>query len=774
MGNNDFEVDVGIGVPNGTTTYKFTLRRYQPEPVLQFSLYDKNGDLMSASTSTVTFNLDASIKTYTLTEDDGFTVDVDAVRMNAYVENADVRAKQDVRVSVGDVTVPITDTKIDSGDEITTAAGYVHKYLSAGPNSLTFEVDYREKHDAKTLAGESTHVLTIQREGNEVPRFRPNNLEGKLHHLVYNEAIDTSTQLIPLPYGLSGNLGLKYALVGTPALPDDMNDSYVLPDDTKKMDGYLAGTPKIQPDGLFADHEITFTVSDNDKITKDDSATLKFKLRIWNSRDAYNQYGPGAPPARDWGELIHLGVYHEGDKGSSCNARLMRRPGDTSALDVCANLTPTFDPNTRTYTVEVPTDIDTVDIHSVASSTARLALRGEGGTDLGAGSTVYDNYTVGSETGDRHEWNGYELENGSGGSPARNVYLMSVTDGPNGPDGSGAVTVVYRLTITREADNRVVFSDADKAGQPKVVQVYAGIPLSGNAGDVDKIKFPLAMGGNGETSTWTYTLKHNPSDGGNFSDNDFEGMTFKALQPGEDPGKNPPNLSGTPVLDTPAGQDSYRSVSETTYRVRDNDNNTAATDGDKISYTIIVHKDVSLDSYTVGEGIGSTVSRAELGKASRTIPSTWSQGGPNDDYSDWIYSHETLTSYTFAVPYNATSITFAADARSDSATVKIKPDDADGDASNGHQVSLGSGNNVVTVTVSDGRVTAKHMINLSRPGLQAESLTVDTDRGTPVGARRGRNAGEAGRQEGLPEERLQIHRGSGDLGRDAADSGCAG
>lgn len=746
----DNVISVKSGVTGNTSTYEVTVKRKAPEPVIQFSLYDSDGVLMSAGTTTLSLMLDASIRNYTFTESDGFTVDVASVRMNAFVEDQTVRDNDDVRVSVGRVTVPITDEKILPGQEIT-GSTYVDYKLDHGSNTLVFDVDYRVNSDDNTLNGESTHRLTINRAGNSVPTFRPNNFDGTLHHLVFDEEIDTSTTRITLPYARGGNLGRSYSLEGSPALPFDMNA--VLPEaNGSETDGYLGGTPKINPDGLFADHLITLKVVDGDDITKDDDDTLQFTLRIWNSREDYNRYGPGAPAARDWGELMAIGVYHMGDEGDSCDApALARRSGDTSraATDrpVCAELMPTFDPSTRTFSVTVPTDVDTVDIHSIASSTASVTLRGldGGGSPLGAGGTVYTSQTHGGETGSRHEWNGYQLANGTGGSPAPNAYRMSVKDGPNGPTGDDAVTVDYTLTITRESDTRAQFSAADKAGQPKVVQVYAGIPLDGASGNIKKVKLPLAMpdSGNGASSTWMYSLKHDSSPGGNFgAGNSFEGLTFMnpvEEDPTKDPGKNPPALMGTPVLDASQlagqGQLSNRSFSRVTYSVKDNDNNTSASDGDKISYIIIAHRDVTLESYTVGT---QRMDSTDLDTSSRMIPSDWSQGNRpgGDDYSDYIYSHETIPTYTFSVPYNATSTTFEVETRDSGAKVVVSQGGtAIKKASEGHYpITLAGGDNVVTVTVSNNGVMAKHLINLSRPGLQAESITVETDEGTPVGA----------------------------------------
>jgi hypothetical protein len=146
---------------------------------------------------------------------------------------------------------------------------------------------------------------------------------------------------------------------------------------------------------------------------------------------------------------------------------------------------------------------------------------------------------------------------------------------------------------------------------------------------------------------------------------------------------------------------------------------------------ITVYRDVTLSSYRVGE-----VSVFDLGQSSRKISSDWSVGDVNDDYSDWVYTWDAsddsgamvVDAYTFPVSHSATMATFSAMKSESGATVKVTPADADANAA-GHQVALGRGNNVVTVTVTNGDVEATHKINLVRPGMQASDITVTKDRG---------------------------------------------
>ena len=171
------------------------------------------------------------------------------------------------------------------------------------------------------------------------------------------------------------------------------------------------------------------------------------------------------------------------------------------------------------------------------------------------------------------------------------------------------------------------------------------------------------------------------------------------------------------------------------YSVKDSDLNDEDSDGDTINVSVTVYRDVTLRSFSVGD---SPVHN--LGHSSREISSAWSAGDFGDDYSDWVYTWDAtddsgamlVDAYTFPVSHNATEATFSATKNHSGATMTITPADADANAA-GHQVSLGEGDNVVTVTVTNGDVSATHKINLVRPGLQASDITVTKDRGLMTG-----------------------------------------
>ena len=124
-----------------------------------------------------------------------------------------------------------------------------------------------------------------------------------------------------------------------------------------------------------------------------------------------------------------------------------------------------------------------------------------------------------------------------------------------------------------------------------------------------------------------------------------------------------------------------------------------------------VYRDVTLGSYTVSGG-----SSGDLDDMSKVYN------------SNRTYSHESLESYRFNAAHDVSTVTFGANPRgADGVIVSIMPADADGDSSNGHQVNLAQGNNVITVTVGNGVVRGTHLINIKRPGLQLTSITINED-----------------------------------------------
>ena len=146
------------------------------------------------------------------------------------------------------------------------------------------------------------------------------------------------------------------------------------------------------------------------------------------------------------------------------------------------------------------------------------------------------------------------------------------------------------------------------------------------------------------------------------------------------------------------------------YTAHDADVNTHDNDSAMMDVTIRVHRDVTLDYYMVGDDkMGS------LGMESMTYK------------SDGVFSYTEIDGYIYNASYDAEQVTFMAAARDkqatstdqEYATVEItSPADADA-SEDGHQIDLGRGDNIVTVTVRNGASgVGTHRINIKRPGLQ--------------------------------------------------------
>lgn len=722
VGDNDIRVEIGIA--NNTSTYKLTVDRAEPAPVVQFRLYDADGDEITPPDGTrLPLELVSATRRYVLDRTDGFTVDVHSVRVNVWLGTG-VDA-DDVKVSVGRVTIPVDSTARGFGGN----DPYHTLNLVQGSNTIAFEVEFRQKPDATTLSGRSVHTLTIEREGNSRPTFRPNHGLGQvLIEMVDQLPVDTSTTV--MPHARNGNGELKYTLTGkgsTDKLPEGLEFEHP----TSTIDGWIYGKPNIEPRSEYAEHTLILSVADSDDYTgATDEDMVEFTIRIY--RDIAAKLKHTAPATTGPAQLLNLGVFYNDPADSRTKVDCMatkvtmpsRRNGDqnVNGRTDCGMLVPKFDPATMTYNLEIPTDVNTVDIHAVSKASGQsLTLRGTGSPELGAGSNIF---TV--DQGKRHEWNGYRVLNG-GAAQTDNVYIVKVVE--------GTTTNEYSLTIRRARDTQVTFSDKAALSY----RFYAGILPDGNERTgSDAVTLPAADAGsgNGDASRWTYSLDRTDK-GDEVDPKNFEGLMLNASNR---------MLEGTPKLDTDkAGRLSDRSGAPGEYTVTDADLNTAASDGDSIAVSVTVYRDVTLQSFKVGD-----VTVDNLGLASRRINNAWSAGDLNDDYSDWVYTWDAtddsgamlVDAYTFPVAHNATMATFAATANGTSggqeAKVSISPADTDGDPSNGHQVALssgdpGRGDNIVVVTVTNGDVVATHKINLVRPGQQASDISVTKDRGRMTG-----------------------------------------
>ena len=697
VGDNDLELMVSIaGDPNtNPNTYSVTLRRKEPAPTLWFELLDEDGDPLSVDE--VQLDLTSSDEPYTLDEDDGFTVDVHSVKIAVNLNGA---SEDDVNITLGRVEIPTTDTD-GVGDRFVT-----HR-LVPGNNSLPFDVEFRvdPESDADTFS-ESRHEVTIDRTGNSVPTFRANHhLDSAPHDVFHNEQIEGSEQAIVLPYATGGNGRLEYRLVGIEAdgtdgpLPQGL--SYDLPGD--RQDGQVTGSPRILNDSDRAYQDLRWIVNDTDQVTGSaDESSIDFTIVIYRDEAARDRATrPGAPAP---GELIDLRVLHvdeyvEGDN-RHCDAN-DEANGDIGTRD-CADLTPSFNGGRMSYTATVPTDIATVDIHAVATSSATVTLRGVAGTQ----NDLQTSATPGEAGATRHEWNGHRIRNGGS---TENDYVITVTE--------GTVVNEYNLTVVRVRDTRPVLPSDDKV----TYRFFEGTM-------VDE-KLDSASGGNGPETLWTYSISRR-SDRAPESTM-YLGLTFNTTTDDMDTADTvfdddvQGRLSGRANLDTAGEADSRlsdRSEVWASYGVSDADDNTEASDKDSQDIDIIVYRDVRLSSYQVGNDLVE-----DLAMATEDIPSDWDDEG---DRSEWQYGYSDVSEYVYTgLAYDANNVTFRAVANNGAATVQIMNADADTNAA-GHQIALTARNNPVTVKVTNGTMYATHVINLTRPGLFLSKLEVQEDEGS--------------------------------------------
>ena len=125
-----------------------------------------NGDEIDPPDDTqLPLELVSATRRYTMDMDDGFSVNVRSVRMNAYLGDGRVDG-EDVKVSVGRVSIPMA---ANLGDFL----NYHTLDLAEGSNTIAFEVEFRQHPDDTSLGGRSVHTLTISREGDSQPDVPP-------------------------------------------------------------------------------------------------------------------------------------------------------------------------------------------------------------------------------------------------------------------------------------------------------------------------------------------------------------------------------------------------------------------------------------------------------------------------------------------------------------------------------------------------------------------------------------------------------------------------
>ena len=369
-------------------------------------------------------------------------------------------------------------------------------------------------------------------------------------------------------------------------------------------------------------------VTDSDAVTKDDDDTIEFTILVYRTKDLVP---PGAGLAPIAGELMDLVVMGQNKNKTE------------------VNLLQAFRPSVYSYSAVVFTDERDVDIYALPrTTTSTVALEGNRTND--------DDAPDGDIRTGWHKWEGFQLRRGPGVS---NTYTLVVTEG----EAPNETTKRYSVTLMRDPDTAPSFSKRADAKD-----FYEGINLAMLGG----VSLDAASGGNAALS---YRLDRS-HDLAPTTTMEFLGLTFS------DTGKGG-QLTGTPDLDA-ANADrrlSDRSEVYATYTAHDADVNTSTSDAATMAVTIRVHRDVTLESYTVNSDKVSN-----LGKASMTYK------------SNGTFSHTEIDSYIYNAPYNATQVTFMATARDDQegdndqeyATVVVTPKDAD-TKKDGHQINLAAG-----------------------------------------------------------------------------------
>lgn len=685
VGDNPVKVDVGIkgaSIRPNTTTYEVNVMRSAPTPSVRFTLLDKSNNLLGEAS--YQFKLDAQSRSY-----DFVNISSSTFSRNDFLFLNSVRLR--------------TDT-LDDGVTVSVQDGVQVRALSsqsievpASADLITLEFEVRYKTGDGDNEDASTHIVVIRRPENSKPTFPANSpLRNQEFVLLVGERFSPAgiNPPIELPYANGGNGTLTYVVEGDEAkgtrrIPANLD--YDAPSGT--TNGRMTGTPSILDFSDGASHYLILKVSDSDGITgASDEDTIPFSVRFVRDR---SQVTPGEVAPPDVGELFDIDVRYDAD-GNDANGR-----------EKSAKLAPEFDPDLNLYLATVPTDADFVDIHALASSSATVALNDAQTSDKER------NVTRKYGTGTLHKWSGHKITLGTA-SPLRNRYEIDVTD--------GGQSKTYTLDIVRELNTAPRFGDTSRL----TLNYFEGIGL-GSGSDLPAEKLPLAVdkSGNGASSTWMYSMKRRLDTSPNPNDNDFLGLMMRAgsddalnnvnATPGAPPHKNPPYLSGTPSLDTNDPSDNRladRSEVNARYTVQDGDNDKGSSDTASINVDVFVHRNVALRSYSVdGDSVSS------LGDASKKY---------RGDLT-YSYQNNALPAYTYnGVAHDATMATIAV-APWDSSRAGwsvVSPADADTSAA-GHQVSLSAGSNPVTVRVTNGNVSADHVINISRPGLQASMIEVN-------------------------------------------------
>ncbi len=636
-----------------------------------------------------------------------------------------VRITHDTKNSVASVTV----------NEIDIPEGTVGVRIGLKPGGHQIRIvgEDRAIPDAETL-----YLLGYTREISGPPELQSSDLQGEEYYFQADVAICgespcpeidgepgpvTDFPLFPPIKSGTGNGSPTYSLVGigvngadkdlpggiTFRPPSDHVDGSG-PDLTPSGDeydgfGYLEGTPTLHASRSQDVHTMEYRVVDGDGDTSDaDMVAIRFTITV--GRDPDPTPSPGMDEEPD-----------EPGPGQPKNIEILYTPvsegvgtDEMSVTLVAADGTKDFRRNVHSYRASVPHDVTEAVLRVTVDSASTTASANEVLVD------VIENDTTNCAGADPcYRWAPRKID-----AEVANEYVILVTS--EDEDGND-VTGTYEVDIRRLSDTKPEFAPADSGAIN--LHYYSGMLVSdAAAGDLPAVKLPLAAEntGNGATTTLVYTLedKNELSRGTGLGSNLFLGLTYSGGNDADADTTTPPTNDPMPMLaglvrpDLTGARDADVSSVFAKYTVRDRDLNRAAGDESSIDVNIHVYRDVTISDYTVG-----SVNVDDLDISTKEFD-------PSEGYTEQSYRFDDadISSYTHYVSHTLETTTFNVTKHSTDAEVTVTPPGGDATSKLPVELDLAVGDNLVTVEVTNGAVKATHVINIRRPGLTANSLTV--------------------------------------------------
>ena len=292
VGDNVFKVDVGV--TGNTSTYMVTLTRKEPQPQIQFTVLNSEGD--SLGTGPLPVKLDAASRSYNLVTDTDITDDdlLTATDVRVCVADAGDGDIDDVRVSINGVTVPDCDD-------------YLERELNEVTTNLEFDIDH-PGDSSGTL-----HTVSISRKANSVPMFTANHIlrsrTGESGVLAVHGMTITPTVELPMAVSGTGNGALVYELLSVEAGGPSTELPQGLTHDEPNMDdnGKLNMSPSILDSSDRAVFNLILKVSDSDAITgPSDEDTIPFTIIVFRDESLLP---PGTTIEPRLGDLRDLEVF---------------------------------------------------------------------------------------------------------------------------------------------------------------------------------------------------------------------------------------------------------------------------------------------------------------------------------------------------------------------------------------------------------------------------------------------------------------------------------